>query len=48
MGVAEALEQVVAALPGGGEVRRGQVELAEAVGSVFADGGQLVAQAGTG
>jgi ATP-dependent DNA helicase DinG len=48
MGVAEALERVVAALPGGGEVRRGQVEMAEAVEAVFGDGGQLVVQAGTG
>src|SRR5438270_6781984 len=48
MGVAEALERVVAALPGGGEARRGQVEMAEAVEAVFADGGQLVVQAGTG
>jgi len=48
MGVAEALERVVAALPGGGEARRGQVEMAEAVEAVFSDGGQLVVQAGTG
>ncbi|HEV3353355.1 MAG TPA: ATP-dependent DNA helicase [Acidimicrobiales bacterium] len=48
MGVAEALERVVAALPGGGEARRGQLEMAEAVESVFGDGGQLVVQAGTG
>jgi len=48
MGVAEALERVVAALPGGGEVRRGQMEMAEAVESVFAEKGQLVVQAGTG
>ena len=46
--MAEALERVVAALPGGGEARRGQVEMAEAVEAVFADGGQLVVQAGTG
>jgi len=39
---------VVAALPGGGEVRRGQVEMAEAVETVFAEKGQLVVQAGTG
>jgi ATP-dependent DNA helicase DinG len=48
MGVAEALERAVAALPGGGEARSGQLEMAEAVESVFADGGQLVVQAGTG
>ena len=46
--MAEALERVVAALPGGGEARRGQVEMAEAVESVFAESGQLVVQAGTG
>lgn len=38
----------MAALPGGGEVRRGQIEMAHAVEEVFADGGQLVVQAGTG
>src|SRR5437868_12361009 len=48
MGVAEALERVVAALPGGGEARSGQREMAEAVEAVFADGGKLVVQAGTG
>jgi len=48
MGVAEALERVVAALPGGGEARSGQLEMAEAVEAAFADGGQLVVQAGTG
>ncbi|MBV8984605.1 MAG: ATP-dependent DNA helicase [Acidimicrobiia bacterium] len=48
MGAAEALERVVAALPGGGEARRGQVEMTNAVESVFAHGGQLVVQAGTG
>src|SRR5205807_8879028 len=45
---AGALERVVAALPGGGESRRGQAEMADAVEAVFADGGQLVVQAGTG
>jgi ATP-dependent DNA helicase DinG len=48
MGVAEALERVVAALPGGGEARRGQAEMADAVDDVLRDGGQLVVQAGTG
>jgi ATP-dependent DNA helicase DinG len=48
MGVAEALERVVAALPGGGEVRRGQIEMADAVDDVLREGGQLVVQAGTG
>jgi ATP-dependent DNA helicase DinG len=48
MGVAEALERVVAALPGGGEARSGQLEMAEATEAVFESGGQLVVQAGTG
>jgi ATP-dependent DNA helicase DinG len=48
MGVAEALERVVAALPGGGEARRGQAEMAQAVDAAFEAGGQLVVQAGTG
>jgi len=48
MSVAEALDRVVAALPGGGEIRNGQKEMAEAVASVLESGGQLVAQAGTG
>jgi ATP-dependent DNA helicase DinG len=48
VGVAEALERVVAALPGGGEARAGQLEMAEAVGGVLERGGQLVVQAGTG
>jgi ATP-dependent DNA helicase DinG len=48
VGVAEALERVVAALPGGGEARPGQVEMAEATAAVLESGGQLVVQAGTG
>src|SRR5438270_13836411 len=48
MGVAEALERVVAALPGGGEARPGQLEMAEATAEVFESGGQLAVQAGTG
>src|SRR5207302_6081870 len=48
MSGAEALERVVAALPGGGEARSGQLEMAEAVEAVLESGGQLVAQAGTG
>src|SRR3954453_24241229 len=48
MSEAEALLRVVSALPGGGEVRNGQREMAEAVGSVLESGGQLVVQAGTG
>jgi ATP-dependent DNA helicase DinG len=48
MGVAEALERVVAALPGGGEPRAGQREMAEAVEEALVRGGQLVVQAGTG
>jgi ATP-dependent DNA helicase DinG len=48
VGVAEALERVVAALPGGGEARPGQLEMAEATAAVLESGGQLVVQAGTG
>jgi ATP-dependent DNA helicase DinG len=43
-----ALATVVAALPGGGEGRPGQVEMAEAVGAAVADGRHLVVRAGTG
>jgi len=43
-----ALERVVAALPGGGEARSGQLEMAEAVADVIETGGQLVVQAPTG
>ena len=45
---AEALEQVTAALPSGGERRDGQVEMARAVADAIADGGHAVVQAGTG
>ena len=45
--VAELLARVVATLPAG-EVRAGQLEMAEAVARVFASGGQLAVAAGTG
>ncbi|MGD0440989.1 MAG: ATP-dependent DNA helicase [Acidimicrobiales bacterium] len=45
--VAELLARVVATLPAG-EVRAGQLEMAEAVVRVFASGGQLAVAAGTG
>jgi len=45
--VAELLRRVVATLPAG-EVRAGQVEMAEAVAKVFASGGHLAVAAGTG
>src|SRR5437868_6497617 len=48
VGVAEALERVVAALPGGGEPRPGQLEMAEATAAVLESGGRLVVQAPTG
>src|SRR5436305_11763745 len=48
MGVAEALERVVGALPGGGEARSGQLEMADAVDDILREGGQLVVQAPTG
>ena len=43
-----ALETVTAALPGGGEQRAGQAEMARAVADTIADGEHLVVQAGTG
>jgi ATP-dependent DNA helicase DinG len=46
--IASALATVVAALPGGGEGRPGQAEMAEAVGAALADGRHLVVRAGTG
>ena len=46
--VADALATVVAALPGGGEARTGQVEMAEAVAAALAERRHLVVQAGTG
>jgi len=46
--VAAALAKVVAALPGGGEARPGQVEMAEAVAGAVERVRHLVVQAGTG
>lgn len=46
--VAQVLEAVVAELPGGGEVRAGQVEMAEAVAAGIAGKRHLAVQAGTG
>ncbi|HZA76160.1 MAG TPA: ATP-dependent DNA helicase [Acidimicrobiales bacterium] len=43
-----ALRRVVSALPGGGEGRPGQVEMAEAVAAAVAGGRHLVVRAGTG
>jgi ATP-dependent DNA helicase DinG len=43
-----ALRRVVAALPGGGEGRPGQVEMAEAVAAAVLEGRHLVVRAGTG
>ena len=43
----KALEAITAAMPAG-EVRDGQIEMAEAVARAIADGHHLVAQAGTG
>jgi ATP-dependent DNA helicase DinG len=42
------LKRAVAALPGGGEARDGQLTMAKAVGAAFEQGRHLVAQAGTG
>ena len=46
--VATTLAEVAAALPGGGESRPGQQEMASAVGRAMAGGRHLVVQAGTG
>jgi len=46
--IAEALAKVVAQLPGGGEVRDGQLQMAEAVADAITSGRHLVVQAGTG
>jgi ATP-dependent DNA helicase DinG len=46
--VAAALARVTAALPGGGEARPGQVEMAEAVAKAIGERRHLVVQAGTG
>ena len=46
--VAAALERVVGELPGGGEVRAGQVAMAEAVAGAIDTGRHLAVQAGTG
>ena len=43
-----ALDEVVAAMPGGGEARSGQRVMARAVAETIAQGGHLVVQAGTG
>ncbi|MEO7555622.1 MAG: ATP-dependent DNA helicase [Acidimicrobiales bacterium] len=45
---ARALQRVVAALPGGGEPRPGQVQMAEAVAGAVTHHRHLVVQAGTG
>jgi ATP-dependent DNA helicase DinG len=46
--VSVSLRRVVAALPGGGEGRPGQVEMAEAVAAALAEGRHIVVRAGTG
>jgi ATP-dependent DNA helicase DinG len=46
--VADALARVTAALPGGGEARPGQVQMAEAVDHALSERQHLVVQAGTG
>ena len=45
---AAALDEVIAELPGGGEQRTGQAEMAAAVHEAICDGGTLLCQAGTG
>jgi ATP-dependent DNA helicase DinG len=46
--VSSALSRVVRALPGGGEAREGQVEMAQAVADAIGGGRHLVVRAGTG
>ena len=46
--VTSTLQQVAQRLPGGGESRPGQVEMATAVATSMAGGRHLVVQAGTG
>lgn len=46
--VAELLGSVTSSLPSGGEVRSGQVEIAEAVARAMSERRHLVVQAGTG
>jgi ATP-dependent DNA helicase DinG len=46
--VTATLAEVAAALPGGGEAREGQAQMAVAVGSAMTTGRHLVVQAGTG
>jgi ATP-dependent DNA helicase DinG len=46
--VGEALERVIAALPGGGERRDGQLEMATAIAEAIADDRHVIVQAGTG
>ncbi len=46
--VAEALRRAVAGLPGGGQARAGQLEMAQAVARAFAGGDHLAVRAGTG
>jgi len=46
--VTSTLQRVAAVLPGGGESRPGQVQMAEAVATAMAGGRHLVVQAGTG
>src|SRR5947209_8581046 len=44
----EALARVTSALPGGGEARPGQVQMAEAVAKAITERRHLIVQAGTG
>src|SRR5258708_20269589 len=46
--VADALGKVTAALSGGGELRPGQVEMADRVAAAIEQGRHLIVQAGTG
>lgn len=46
--VTKALARVVAALPGGGEVRAGQEKMAIAIAAALSERRHLIIQAGTG
>ncbi len=46
--VAAALQRTTAQIPGGGEARPGQLEMAEAVASAITSGSHLIVEAGTG
>jgi ATP-dependent DNA helicase DinG len=48
VGVADALRRLVGELPGGGESRHGQMEMAQSIAAAVKDGRHLIVRAGTG